>query len=71
MTEDDRQWHESFKPHFTGSGKMLYKTSRPGDKAWLETTLAYDGASALVLGRPKDEKVSCRDYFEELLTNTF
>lgn len=58
MPESDRQWHESFKPHFTNSGKMLYKTSRGGDTSWLETTLARDHNSTLVLGQHKDQKVS-------------
>lgn len=60
MDQTERAWHNSFKPHFTNSGKMIYKTSLRGEASWSETPLAKDGDSILAMGQHKDNKVSSR-----------
>jgi len=59
MTETDRKWHASFKPHFTESGAVLYQTSKQTkDEQWEETAIASQGNAVIVLGQHTNDKVS-------------
>lgn len=59
MTEADRKWHASFKPHFTGSGAVLYQSSKQSkDEQWKEVAVARQGKAIIVLGQHADGKVS-------------
>lgn len=57
MTEDELRWHDSFKPHFTNDGRVIYRTSTPSrDQTWSELPVAREGPSAVVMGRQTKTK---------------
>lgn len=63
MSEADLKWHSSFKPHFTGSGAVLYQTTaKSRDKQWKETAVAGQGESVVVAGQHADDKVGCEQF---------
>ncbi|KIW77684.1 hypothetical protein Z517_07516 [Fonsecaea pedrosoi CBS 271.37] len=47
LGENDKLWHESFKPHFTSAGQLVYKSSSaPGDERdWIAKVLAQTEAT--------------------------
>ena len=51
MTENDKLWHASFKPHFTESNKLIYKISgaSEADAAWMDNVLIESGGEKLGL----------------------
>ena len=59
MSETDREWHDSFKPHFTNNGTIVYRTSkRAKDQSWKEVSVTREGGEAVMLGKEADVQVS-------------
>ena len=58
MTETDRSWHNSFKPHFGNDGKLLYRSSKPqSDTHWQEKAYTSSGTDTVGVGQEKINKV--------------
>ena len=58
MSEQDRRWHDSFKPHFTTSGKIMYRVTKlQKERGWKEVPIAGDGQNVVAVGRPQEGKV--------------
>ncbi|ETI28712.1 hypothetical protein G647_01163 [Cladophialophora carrionii CBS 160.54] len=46
LGEDDRRWHASFKPHFTATNQLIYKSDGlAGDNGWTTELLAHSEAT--------------------------
>lgn len=65
MSDQDRVWHASFKPHFTTNGKIVYKTSKPGkDDTWKEVAIAGDKKAVVAIGRQQTTEVCLSHLFQ-------
>ncbi|KAK5958625.1 hypothetical protein OHC33_000468 [Knufia fluminis] len=57
MNEQDRQWHESFKPSFTNDGQIIYRTSKPKKYVnWKALPVVGNGKDVVVMGQHAGEK---------------
>lgn len=58
MSDQDRIWHASFKPHFTTNGEIIYKTSKPSKhKDWKEVPVAGVKKAIVAIGRQQNAQV--------------
>ena len=70
MPDNDKLWHASFKPYFTQTNQLIYKSNGADDSdiAWNTELLVESPSSNVVLtslqGRP--ENVSHRVFFKFL-----
>lgn len=70
MSEQDRQWHESFKPSFTNDGQIIYRTSKPKKYAnWKALPVVGNGKDVVVMGQHAGEKVRFTKLMLPLDTN--
>jgi len=59
MSEQDREWHGSFKPSFTTDGQIIYRVSKPGkDTTWKEMPLVENDRSVVIIGQHAGGMVS-------------
>jgi nuclear pore complex protein Nup98-Nup96 len=55
MSDTDKAWHASFKPHFTSEGKLIVKsrTAAANDRVWEGTAIARSHNRTIVLNELK------------------